>query len=247
MQLGCCWFSVQEQQLLNEVSERCWDLEPDEFRVIQCLIESQGKVVSRVELIQVLKQDYQGSRPSERLEQIIYRLRQFLGEEHASYLGKMSDQGYVLYQKPVKKSTGILDTPFITVEPLPFFLLIFLAVITLCVFNSRIANPTSISPDYSHQFTLANDKVAEISFYTGRQKMHSVKPFAEQIVSQVSLCKGFPWHSISVSVSNGQNMLTIFLDDKSQSANYKIIKLFSDDFNADIFDEHWLKKVGICD
>lgn len=247
MQIGCCWFRVQEQQLLNQVSERCWDLEPDEFQVIQYLIEYHGKVVSRVELIQVLTQYYRGKRPSERLDQIIHRFGQFLGEEHASYLGKMSDQGYVLYKKPIKKSTGILGTPFIKVEPLPFFLLIFLGLMTLCVFASRIANPTSISPNYSHQLTLANDRVAEISFYTGKHKMQSVKPFAEQMISQVSACTGFPWQSISVSISNGQKMLTIFLDDKAQTANYKIIKLFSDDFNADIFDESWLKKVGICD
>lgn len=247
MQIGCCWFRAQEQQLLNQVSERCWDLEPDEFQVIQYLIEYQGKVVSRVELIQILTQYYRGSRPSERLEQIIHRFRQFLGEEHASYLGKMSDQGYVLYNKPIKKSTGILGTPFIKVEPLPFFLLLFLGLMTLCVFASRITNPTSISPNFSHQFTFANDRVAEISFYTGKQKMQTIKPFAKQMISQVAACAAVPWQSISVSVSNGQNMLTIFLDDKTQKANHKIIKLFSDDFNADILDEHWLKKVGICD
>lgn len=247
MQIGCCWFSEHEQQLFNQSSERCWDLKPDEFHVIQYLIAHQGKVVSRLELIQILTQDYRGSRPSERLDQIIQQFRQFLGETHTSHIEKISDQGYVLYRAPVKKTMGVLGTPFIKIEPLPFFSLLLLGLITLCVFASRINTPTSISPNYSYQFSLANDKVADIAFYTGKKKMQTIKPFAKQMISQLSACSGFPWQSISVSVSNGQQMLTLFLDDKAQSANYKVIKLFSNDFNTDVLDGDWLKMVGICD
>ncbi|KEK29483.1 winged helix-turn-helix domain-containing protein [Shewanella xiamenensis] len=247
MQIGCCWFCVRKQQLHNQISDRCWDLEPDEFLVIQYLIEHQGKVVSRLELMQIVFQHYRGRRPYERLEQIIHQLKRFLGDDNLSYIGKMSDQGYVLYKAPVKKVSGILGTPFIKIEALPFFLLLSLGFITFCVFFNRIGNPTSISPNYSQQLTLADDRVAEVSFYTGKQKMKTIKPFANQFISQVSACAVFPWQSISVSVSNGQQMLTIFLDDKTKSTNYKVIKLFSNDFNSDDFDLNWLKQVGICD
>ncbi|MGL5048731.1 MAG: winged helix-turn-helix domain-containing protein [Shewanella sp.] len=247
MKIGSCWLNVQEQQLLDPDSQSCWDLEPDEFEIIRYLLEWQGKVVSRLELIQVVARYHKGGRHYDRLEQIINRFSQALGDNRSSLLSKVSDQGYILHMVPIKKTASILATPFIKIEPLPFFLLLFLGFVTLCLFFSRIANPTSIAPDHAHQFTLPNNRVAEISFYTGQQKMKSMKPFAEQMVSQVSACTAFPWHSISVSISNSRKMLTIFLDDKKESTNYKIIKLISEDFNVDVFDEQWLRMVGICD
>ncbi|MCH1929674.1 helix-turn-helix domain-containing protein [Shewanella sp. A25] len=247
MQIGTCWFNAQEQVLVDASSGSSWLLSEDEFNILTLLSKQSGKVVSRLELKQVIAPEIKPAKADERLNICIQRLRSFLGREATHLLVNVADQGFILHVIPRGQSKQELHLSKRTISTKQFLFTMAIAVSLLFWIGSRISHPTVIAPDYAKQLPMQDGTLSEIQFYTGQRKDHAMRPLVEHFLTQISSCSVFPWQSIAATISEDRRLVSLVL--KNQDANglrFETIKMMSDDFNADVIDEFWLKMVGIC-
>ncbi|MFB2652894.1 winged helix-turn-helix domain-containing protein [Shewanella seohaensis] len=248
MQIGTCWFNAQEQVLVDAASGRSWLLSADEFQALSLLSAQRGKVVSRMELLQVISPHLKLSmRADELLNSTIRRLRLFLGDDAAHLLVSIANQGYILYATPRKHSRTALNSPLFKLSMPQFIVLTLLTLAALLWVGSHITHPTSIAPNYAKQLLTHDGHYSEIQFYTGQPSDHSMRPLVDHFLEQVSACAVFPWQSIAATISADQRFVSLVL--KNNDANgleFETIKMMSENFNVDVIDELWLKMVGIC-
>ncbi|MGL5666697.1 MAG: winged helix-turn-helix domain-containing protein [Shewanella sp.] len=248
MQIGACWFNAQEQVLVDSASGRSWLLSADEFQILSLLSAQRGKVVSRMELQQAIRPQLKlPMRADDLLNSTIRRLRLFLGDDAAHLLVNVANQGFILYATPRKQSRTELNSPLFKLGMPQFMLLMLLTLATLFWVGSRISHPTSIAPNYATQLPMHNGDLSEIQFYTGQPTDHSMKPLVDHFLAQVSACAIFPWQSIAATISTDQKFVSLVLkNEDADGLRFETIKMMSEDFNADVIDELWLKMVGIC-
>lgn len=247
MQIAQCWFDLSAHKVVDQQSQIDWQLQPDEYHILCLLAAQKDKVVSRLELLQ-LTQQYQRDdlAPEARLNDIMYRLKRFLNRPH-EVLGDVADQGYILYTKPIAAKGGLLQSPIKSFSMVQFVLLNLLTALALYWMSLCISHPTQIAPNYARQFVTLDGQHTQVSVYSERLKDRPIQPLAEHMMGLLATCPVLPWESISASVSQDTNVLSLVLKTtQNEEVIFKVIKLMSAELKEVRLDIPWLQAVGIC-
>lgn len=244
MQIGSCWFDIENKTLSNLANETSWKMPAAEFSVIEILVQHRGQVLSREELLVAIPAEL---RDLSLLTEAIERIRFYLGLDYAGLIETVDNQGYVLHSAPKSKTNNISSIPFGSISAKHYFILIGLLLGLLWMINLVFVPALQINPVQNH---VLNSQTSTVCFYPMFTSMKLKKEYRNQIktfTQGIEACAKVPWQHIFLSVSPEDNLINIVLKrailDRTEIKNLKQVPI-DDDWN--FIDQSWLTKVGVC-
>ncbi|MFT5704345.1 MAG: DNA-binding winged helix-turn-helix (wHTH) protein [Shewanella sp.] len=244
MQIGTCWFDMNNKTLSNLANETSWKMPAAEFSVIETLVQHRGQVLSREDLLVVLPEEH---RDLTLLTEAIERIRFYLGLDYAGLIETVDNQGYVLHRAPKSKTNNISSIPFGSISAKHYLIFIGLLLGLLWMINLVFVPAMQI---YPMQKQVITSQSSNISFYPMFTSMKLKKQYRAQIqsfIQGVETCAKVPWENIYLSVSTEDNLISVVLKrERLEGIEIKNIKQAPIDDDWYFIDQPWLTKVGIC-
>ncbi|WP_412503438.1 winged helix-turn-helix domain-containing protein [Shewanella indica] len=244
MQIGCCWFDADTGTLKHIGSGKIWVLSEIEQCVLSVLLSHQGKVVSRMQLLQEagipVNQEHL-------LEQAVARIRQYLGPDYCDLLEPIDRQGFLLHSK-TRKSKPISLFLKGKAPWYHFFWMLLLSGLVLFFLSSRVGPLRYLeTPDEVIKLAHPSGNTTFLRLYGEPKALATLKDLTQSIEGWLAPCPD-SWRTISISLSDDSKVLSMVLKGESDQGEYfKAYKLTMSQMN-DCAPEHtWLKEALRCD
>ncbi len=245
MQIGSCWFDIAEGELVNHNNETSWKMPKVEFEVLKLFVEHRGQVLSKQQLLQCIDQE---KNAQSRLEDAIYRIRLFVGREHAELFESIDTQGYVLHHKMKRTSRSFMELPGNDISYKNTLLSISL-VLLLFVLLYAFFEPTKKLLFFNEQ-NLATQS-GNLGYYLISEPNDKVSPNTNpnvaHFLTELQHCEHMDWQKMFYSLSTDKRVLNIALKRYDQQGlAIKNIKVIAPENDFKFIDQSWLKSMEIC-
>lgn len=246
MQIGCCWFDLQRQEMIDQSKGQVWHLNNEECQILRHLVKNQNKVVSKQKLLRGLTEHLNAELE---LADIIYKIREFLGPQYAPLLETVADQGYLLHSQLKSRGNSLVDSPFQSMSVLVY--MIFTSIILILMFwiYSEVDHPYSIDSYFERTIYTQSKQPVDFEFYPANknQKLHLTNKI-NRFVSTLQTCQASRWNLVSMAVSLDNRLINIILlNNKIPEPEFKNIKVISPDLDFSFLNRQWLLEHGICE
>ncbi|WP_144210851.1 helix-turn-helix domain-containing protein [Shewanella donghaensis] len=247
MQIGCCWFDDERQELINQSNATTWQLNKNEYWVLSLLAKHRGQVVP-VELLSFPNDESYQQRISDvDLEEIVKNLRDYLGRSHRSLIELIPSQGIILYNKTIASRNSLFDSPNKAISYAQYILIILMTLIASFFVYSNLNGPDYITPDASRQFTTQDGNVANLYLYRSLSSDLNMDSLANEMADYLKVCKVMPWDAISATMSKDNYAISIVMKKRLATEwRFHNIKVTRDQLQYDFVTPEWLEKVNIC-
>jgi len=244
MQIGCCWFDINQSTLSNQSNDTSWKMAKVEFAVLELLVRFRDQVLSKDQLLQQIPLE---DRTEAKLQEAIKRIRFFMGEQSALLLEAIDDQGFILHTRMKQSARRTLSGPFASMTKQKYRLLI-AQLILLIIFIHSIFEPSeSIKPVNEHQIITASGTVSYYPVSNAGESTLELEEFSKLFVQQIETCEHMLWDDVFVSLTHNQRVISIVLKrDNQGKTEVQNVKGVSADGRKSYIDQAWLKRSGIC-
>lgn len=245
MQIGCCWFDINQSTLSNQEKDTSWKMPTVEFVVLEILVRFRDQVLSKDQLLQLLPEE---QRTTKVLQQAIGRLRFFLGESSAKLLESIDDQGYILHTRMKASVKNSIVGPFGTITNTQYSIIIAQLVFMLLLIYAVFDPSVSIKPANEHVLNTPGGVVNFYPVYASQEQESDMFWQYEAFAEQLTQCQNLPWKGVFYSISSNNQLGNIVLKDhqKGQVEN-RNIKVSAANTDFSFIDQDWLIKAGICE
>ncbi|TRY13037.1 winged helix-turn-helix domain-containing protein [Shewanella hanedai] len=244
MQIGSCWFDIENKTLSNLANETSWKMPAAEFSVIEILVQHRGQVLSREELLVAIPAEL---RALSLLTEAIERIRFYLGLDYAGLIETVDNQGYVLHSAPKSKTNNISSIPFGSISAKHYFILIGLLLGLLWMINLVFVPAMEINPMKKQVITSQSSNISFYPIFTSMKLKEKYQPQIQSFIKSIETCSKVPWQNIYLSFSTEDDLISFVLKrerlGRIEIRNLKQVPL-DDDWH--FIDKSWLTKVGIC-
>ncbi len=244
MQIGCCWFDINQSTLSNQSNDTSWKMAKVEFAVLELLVRFRGQVLSKDQLLQQIPEEY---RTQAKLQEAIDRLRFFMGKQSAQLLEAIDDQGFILHTRMKPSAKLTTSGPFSGMTKQKYGLLI-AQIVLLIIFIHSIFDPSeSIKPVNEHKIMTSSGLVSYYPVSNAGEPTAELESLSRLFVQQIELCERVLWDDVFVSLTHNQRVISIVLKRKNQGkTEVQNVKGVSADTSKDYINQSWLKRSGIC-
>ncbi|MCZ4339020.1 winged helix-turn-helix domain-containing protein [Shewanella colwelliana] len=244
MQIGSCWFDMASGQLSNQENDTSWKMPVSEHAILSLLANHRGQVLSNAQLIAVLPVTESSQA---RLEEAIDRLRFFMGNNSASLIESIDDQGFLLHVKLARSHRFLNGTPGRSITKQQYLILIAQLILLLLLLYSVFEPSTKFSLHKEQQIHTSNGDVAYYPIYHSHDQQVVMAPQFEHLVTQLHQCQSFEWDKLFYSWSDDNKVMSIGLKkDSSTGLIVRNIKVIAQASSFDFIDQQWLVKMEIC-
>ncbi|WP_223292999.1 MULTISPECIES: winged helix-turn-helix domain-containing protein [Shewanella] len=244
MQIGCCWFDINQSTLSNQSNDTSWKMAKVEFAVLELLVRFRDQVLSKEQLLQQIPQEH---RTQAKLQEAIERLRFFLGEESAQLLEAIDDQGFILHTRMKSSVKRTISGPLASMTKQKYGLLIAQLVLLIILIHSFFDPSESIKPVNEHQIVTSSGIVSYYPVSNSGEPAGELENLSRFFVQQIEACERVLWDDIFVSLTHNQRVISIVLKREVKGkTEVKNVKGISPDTSKGYIDQTWLKRSGIC-
>ncbi|WP_028763171.1 winged helix-turn-helix domain-containing protein [Shewanella colwelliana] len=244
MQIGSCWFDMASGQLSNQENDTSWKMPASEHAILSLLANHRGQVLSNAQLIAVLPV---AESSLARLEEAIDRLRFFMGNNSASLIESIDDQGFLLHVKLTRSHRFLSGTPGRSITKQQYLILIAQLVLLLLLLYSVFEPSTKFSLHKEQFIQHSNGEVAYYPVYHSHDQQVVMAPQFEHLVNQLHQCDRLDWDKLFCSWSDDNKVMSIGLKkDGSQGLMLKNVKAIAQGRGFEFVNKQWLVDMEIC-
>ena len=246
MQIGCCWFDSQRQEMIDQSRGKVWQLSDDECYVLQRLMKNKDKVVSKQKLLRGLSDHINAELA---LVDIIYNIRTFLGQDNAPLIETVADQGYLLHSKLKLTSKSLVGSPFHSMSVLVYSIFTSIILVLMFWIYSEVDHPYYIDTYFEQTVYTQSHQAIDFELYPASKKQKkALSNKVNHLLSTLKHCKSSPWNVISLAISSDDRLINLILmNNENAKPDFKNIKITSPDLDFSFINEQWLVEAGICD
>ncbi|WP_025819280.1 winged helix-turn-helix domain-containing protein [Shewanella marina] len=242
MQIGGCWFDIDRKELINQSKALTWYLAPQELALVEIMFAHQGRVVSIPHLIHSLQ--WHGVNEA-RLTVMMQKLARFIASDDGTLLELVSDQGYILHNRPMPRK--LFDNPYRGISVRHYLLLVTLIFGMVIFVYSKLDNHASVLPKFERQVITENKQVIDFNVYGTEQQKQLLSNRLDGFLGLLQQCDTVNWDSISTSLSADTQMFNIVLKrDNEGEVELQNLKVFTRAQKPNFMSMRWLKEAGIC-